>query len=131
MNEIGELREANKAILHREKMRELATLIEANAGKLREYVANGKQFDAALWDEWQRHYQVWWSRVYDWCQWALPYMPKAYAHIESIDHGKISGTWAIRDEQFPSSNEVHQFKIFCLRHENWKKCPGGGGARGV
>ena len=121
VSRFDEIRVSFRAILHRERMRELASRIEEGAKNLGAPVKDGAKLDAASWAFWLRDEAAWRSLIFDWCQWAQPYMPRALAHIEAFDQRLYDRPWTILDEQFPTAAAVHKYKVFRLAHDNWRQ----------
>lgn len=107
------------ALQMRERLKEIASEIENDAGLLYDRLATGTLYDQNAWDRWESVHAVWNMRLQSWLEGAKWYAPDLLKRVLQFPDSAYAGDWTVRDDQFPNAEAVRKFKPHRIIHAQW------------
>ena len=112
------------AIGHRERLYRLGAQIEEQAQTLCTPTDEAATFDADQWEAWKRKEEAWRDTLEQWCGLAQFYKGDLREIVFSTPAAYYKSSWSIKDEQFPNSTAVYEYKTFRILLKNWRDVEG-------
>lgn len=106
------------AIGHREVLLSLANEIQSGADALNLEKRGDSLADPAVFAAWEKDYSAWRGNLEQWLIFASPYWPDVQS-VKKLPDNIHKLSWTFGDSQFPSSAAIHEYRTFCVLHQNW------------